>query len=475
MTTLKTDNLLAVVQAGLYPRASHPKKLVIIGAGMAGLVAGYELKRAGHDVTILEATHRVGGRILTIREPFSQGLHGEAGAMRLPVIHKLTQAYVRKFDLQTMPFTKVNPKSFYHINGQRQLRSVVDRDSSVLKLNLTSPGKDQTILKRWEEFILHTAKRINEDEGYWDELMSKYGDISLYEFFRNDGWDNESITSFGVAEVMEVHLANSFMEVLQVEVQMWGVDMTQIVGGMDRLPNAFLPEMKPHIHFGSEMIAIDHTSDSVTIHYRNGNGSQQLIADFAIITIPFPVLRQVDAIKPFSYAKQTAIRQLHYENAVKIFLQCRRRFWEDDEELFGGVAVTDLPNRLIVYPEHGRETGKGILMAAYAFGEEANRWALLPPEERISQTLKQTAKIHPQVTSEFEMGISKVWNDDRYAGGAFAFFQPGQQARLYESIVAPEGPIYFAGEHTTYKHMWIEGAVESGLRAAKEIHQKSFE
>ena len=474
MDTIRNTGLLSIVQNGLQPQAAHPKKVLIVGAGMAGLTAGYELQHAGHDVTILEATQRVGGRILTIREPFSQGLYGEAGAMRLPVIHDLTQTYIKKFGLQVMPFTKASDKAFFYINGQKYLRSAVERDSSVLKLNLTSRNKNQTILERWNEFIFNTAEQINKDKGYWDELMQKYGNMSLYEFLRNDGWDKDAITSLGVVEVMEVQLPNSFMEALQVEIQFIGVEMTQIVGGMDCLPNAFLPEMKHNILFGCEMTAIDYTSDSATIYYQNEDGLQQVTGDFAIITVPFPALRHVDMVKPFSYAKQTAIRQLHYENAAKIFLQCRRRFWEEDEGLFGGATVTELPNRLLFYPDHGRETKRGILMAVYAYGEEANRWGMLSPEERIKQTLKHTAKIHRQVTSEYEIGVSKIWSEDKYAGGAFAFFQPGQQARLYESIVAPEGPIYFAGEHTTYKHMWIEGAVESGLMAAKEIHQKSF-
>ena len=113
MDTIRNTGLLSIVQNGLQPQAAHPKKVLIVGAGMAGLTAGYELQHAGHDVTILEATQRVGGRILTIREPFSQGLYGEAGAMRLPVIHDLTQTYIKKFGLQVMPFTKASDKAFF--------------------------------------------------------------------------------------------------------------------------------------------------------------------------------------------------------------------------------------------------------------------------------------------------------------------------------------------------------------------------
>ena len=113
MAPMRTADLLSIVQSGLQPRTINPRKIIVVGAGMAGLVAGYELKRAGHDVKLLEARERVGGRILTLREPFSNGLYAEAGAMRLPSTHKLVQAYIQKLGLQTTGFTKANPNSFF--------------------------------------------------------------------------------------------------------------------------------------------------------------------------------------------------------------------------------------------------------------------------------------------------------------------------------------------------------------------------
>jgi monoamine oxidase len=115
-----------------------------------------------------------------------------------------------------------------------------------------------------------------------------------------------------------------------------------------------------------------------------------------------------------------------------------------------------------------------VLIGSYTVGEDAKRWGSLSQEDRITQTLKYVAQIHPQVTQEFEVGFAKVWSEDKFASGAFALFEPGQQARLYSHILAPEGPIHFAGEHASLKHVWIEGAVESGLRAAQEVHQRAL-
>ena len=113
------------------------------------------------------------------------------------------------------------------------------------------------------------------------------------------------------------------------------------------------------------------------------------------------------------------------------------------------------------------------MLASYTWGEDAQRWGSLSPDDRIVQALEDVARIHPQALDEFEVGASKMWHDDEFAGGAFALFDPGQQTLLYDAIVAPEGRIHFAGEHASLAHAWIQGAIESGLRAAAEIHERA--
>jgi monoamine oxidase len=219
------------------------------------------------------------------------------------------------------------------------------------------------------------------------------------------------------------------------------------------------------------MVAIDQSDETVTVHYQTAAGRFTQTADFAIVTVPFPVLRHVEAVKPFSRAKQRAIRQLHYDASAKILFQCRRRFWEEDDGIFGGGSVTDLPVRAIYYPDHGRETGRGVILASYTWSEDAQRWGSLHPMDRISQALENVVCVHPQISHEFEVGTSYMWHDDEFAGGAFALFEPGQQSQLHDTIIAPEGRIWFAGEHASLAHAWIQGAIESGLRAAIEINE----
>jgi monoamine oxidase len=268
---------------------------------------------------------------------------------------------------------------------------------------------------------------------------------------------------------------SSFLELLREELGDYYTDLVYLDGGTDTLPRAFLPELAPRIRFGAKMVAIDQSeAGGVAVHCRNSAGRFSVEGDYAILTTPFPVLRHVEVLQPFTRLKQRAIRQLHYDASAKVFLQFRRRFWEDDDGIVGGGSVTDLAVRNVYYPDHGQSTGRGVMLASYTWGEDAQRWGSLSPEDRIVQAVEDVSRIHPQATDDFEVGASKMWHDDEFAGGAFALFDPGQQTLLYQAICAPEGRVHFGGEHASLAHAWIQGAIESGLRAAAEIHEQAL-
>lgn len=461
----------SIIRDGLQRAGGRPKKVIIVGAGMAGMVAAYELLRAGHDPLILEAQPRVGGRIQTIRDPFAPGLYAEAGAMRIPRTHTLTLAYVERFGLPLAPFAMDNPRAFYHLQGRLMRIADADADPTQLTPGLGDREADQTVAKLWAAALQPITSHLETaGESGWSEIAGRYDAYSVREFLEFNNWPEEAIELFGLLWNQEALMNSSFMELLREEVGQFYTDVLQIEGGMDRLPRAFLPTLADRIRFSARMNAIDQTPEEVIVHYRTPAGRAQVRGDYAIITVPFSVLRHVETLKPFSRPKQRAIRQLHYDASAKIFFQCRRRFWEEDEGIFGGGTVTDLPIRNLYYPEHGRDTGRGVLLASYTWSEDAHRWGSLAPEERITQALENVAQIHPQILETFEFGTSKMWHHDEFAGGAFALFDPGQQTLLHHAIVAPEGRIHFAGEHASLTHAWIQGAIESGLRAAYEVH-----
>lgn len=466
-----TQDWLDIAQNGLPVLPGPRRNVLILGAGMAGLVAAYELLRAGHFPIILEAQNRLGGRIYTMRAPFAEGLHAEAGAMRIPKSHTLTLAYCNHFGLELYPFTMGNPKAYVYLHGKKLRAEEYRAGPALMPFELDDHERGRTISDMWRETIQEFVDMVaGQGESAWDDIVKQYDDYSTREFLESRKWSEGAIELFGLMENQEASMNFSFVELLREEVGNYYTDLLQIKGGTDRLPYGFFPSLGPYLRFGAQVTAIDQDETSVTAYYQTSAGKFNMKADAMICTIPFSVLRHVEVMKPFTRAKQKAIRQLHYDASTKVFLQCKRRFWEQDDSIFGGGTVTDLAIRNCYYPEHGRETGRGVILASYTWSEDAERWGSLSPRDRIEQAIENVAVIHPQVNEAFEVGASYVWHDDPYAGGAFALFEPGQQSRLYSDITRPEGRIHFAGEHASLAHAWIQGAIESGLRAASEIN-----
>ena len=438
---LSIQDYIDVVKQGIAKKfkTEKQKKIIIVGAGLAGLAAGFELKRAGHTPIILEAQQRVGGRVYTLRDPFTEGLYAEVGAMRIPRAHTLSMEYVEKFGLKTNDFTMDNPNAYYYMGGNKVRASEATADPSLLGFDVSENERGKTAGQMYMNVIQPLIDNLEKNgDSAWADIVAQYDQYSTREFLEVNGWSEGMIEMFGLLANQESVMNSSFLELFREDSGNYYTNMVEIEGGTDRLPHAFLPELKDNIRFGAKMIAMDQSPDDVTIHYQTSAGKFSETGDYAIITVPFPVLRHVEVLKPFTRAKQRAIRQLHYDASAKILFQCKRRFWEEDDGIFGGGTLTDLPIRNVYYPNHGRETGRGIILASYTWSEDAQRWGSLKPDDRIIQALDDVAEIHPQITKEFEVGTSWMWHDDEFAGGAFALFDPGQQTLLHEEIVKPE-------------------------------------
>jgi monoamine oxidase len=464
---------LATPTSGLGPRTGEPKRVVVIGAGIAGLVAAYELKRAGHEPVVLEAQQRVGGRVYTMRG-FAPGLYGEAGAMRIPRVHDLTLGYCAEFGLELRPFVMGNPKALVYVGGQRMTATQAEADPVRLAFDLAAHERGRSFAEMWDESTADLRALLERDEDAgWEQILHDHDQYSLREFLEARGWSEGAIEMYGVMNFVESDLDNAVIEEFRESLGRAFEDMQEIVGGMDLLPAAFYARVAQHVRFGAEATAIEQDPDGVTVHYRTLAGRASERSAYAICTLPFSVLRHVEIRPRFSREKQRAIRQLNYSESTKVLFQVRRRFWETEDGIVGGTTVTDLPVRRIVYPSHPPAGGedRGVLLASYTWSQDATRWAAMDPESRLEQAIEDVAQIHPSVRDAYEGGASHAWSTDPHAAGAFALFAPGQQTQLQSDIVQPEGRVHFAGEHCSLHHAWIQGALESGIRAAREIHR----
>jgi monoamine oxidase len=448
-----------------------PRDVVVIGAGMAGLVAAYELKRAGHRPVVLEAQGRVGGRILTLRS-FAPGLYAEAGAMRIPRSHDLTLAYCERFRMPMRPFVMGNPRGLVYVGGQRMTAEEARQDPRRLGSALVGAEAGRTADELWEGAIGELRGMVEADAaGGWREIERRYDGYSLHDFLRERGWSDAAIEYYAVLNFLEADMHNAFTEILREDLGGAYSDMQTIAGGMDALPNAFFAELQDEVRLGAEAYAIEQDPDGATVHFKTEATRGSVRGDYVVCTLPFPVLRFVEVTPDLSPAKRRAVRQLNYHASTKILLGVRERIWEAEDGIEGGATVTDLPIRRMNYPPSDPTTRRGVLLASYTWGQDALQWGAMDEETRLEEALDDVARIHPRIREVYEGGASYAWYGDRWARGAFALFAPGQQSALQADILRPEGRILFAGEHCSLYHAWIQGSLESGLEAARLIHE----
>ncbi|MEY2193160.1 flavin monoamine oxidase family protein [Neobacillus sp. BF23-41] len=476
MNSQLTDHqMMSIIRNGLKTSQS-PKHIIIIGAGMAGLVAASLLKEAGHNVTILEANNRIGGRVYTLRAPFSENLYFNAGAMRIPDTHHLSFEYINKFKLPTNLFINRTPSDILYVNGTKTRLNVYEGNPSILKFPVAPNERGKSSQELLLSVLQPIINFINQDPvKNWPLIEKQYSSLAFGTFL-NSYFSIGAIDMIGVLLDLEAFMGMTFIEVLrEIIILISSKAFYEITGGMDRLPLAFLPQLKENIVFNQKMMKISQYQNSVTIHCKHQLTAENFMipGDLAIVTIPFSTLRFVkfDPYDSISYYKRVAIRELNYMGSTKIGIEFKSRFWEKEGQQ-GGKSITDLPIRFTFYPSYGIGTpGPAVIIASYLWADEALTLESLPEKEQLHYALMNLAEIYgPQVYSEFVTGTSFSWSKNPFSCGAFTSFEPGQDSELYPYISTAEGRVHFAGEHTSLTHGWIQGAIESGIRVANEVN-----
>ena len=450
-----------------------PKKILIVGAGLAGLSAAYELTRGGHDVTLLEARTRAGGRVFTLRDGFAEGLFAEAGAARIPDHHDFTLRYAQLFGLSLDPFEPLGQRSVYFVRGKRI--SVRPGDRVEWPHALTSEERQLGLDGMREKYIgsmLNAVGDVRDPNWPPAELLRRYDDMNRSDFWRSRGASPDAISLLSLGGVDD--RVESWSTLFMLRNQALNRARTKyfkIHGGNDLLPRAFAQQLSDRIHYDAPVVRIEQDAQGVRAVFRKSGSHHTATADYLIVAVPFSVLREIEIAPAFSLEKRRAIAELPYLSASKIFLQSKRRFWADNGE--SGFGTTDLAIGQVWDASYGLPGVRGILQA-FPISIHSSEFTAMTEEERIRVALEQVDAVYPGMRELFEGGVTKCWEQDPWARGASSFYRPGQFRSLQPHVARPEGRIHFAGEHTSiWIDGWMQGALESGNRVAREVEARA--
>ncbi len=469
-----------VLSPGTSYSAGRPKKrVVVLGAGLAGLTAAWELDQAGHEVVVVEAQRRPGGRVLTLREGFSPGLSAEAGAMSFSDSYRHLLRYVRLFDipyesLATAAIRSPSGTALYHLRGNRLVARSGERVEWPFDLTAEERalGRDGILHKYilsaldaagdpTQSYTLPDWVRPYDQKTLLDLAAERGASRGACELIRSTFWFADARNQESAAACLLADLSLYY----------GGQTAYGCPGGSDALPLAFASRLRDRIRYGTEVVRLEQGGERVEIVVKAGGLLDRLTADRVVCAIPFSVLRHIEMAPPFSESKREVVSGLEYRSVTRVYLQVRRRFWES-EGVPGG-AMTDLPIGQV--QEHpifrtGAE-GNRALLEAHARGDAAAALDAMAEDDRLRFVLAEMEKVHPGVDRHYEGGRSKSWQGDPWVRGAYASFRAGQVTSWHPRIVHPEGRIHFAGEHTSIFRATMEGAIESGVRAAREIEE----
>ncbi|MER5932028.1 FAD-dependent oxidoreductase [Streptomyces sp. NPDC002054] len=554
------------------PRTRRPgKKVLIVGAGPAGLTAAHLLRSAGHRVTVIEANaNRVGGRIKTFRAggheqsppPFADPKqYAEAGAMRIPDSHPLVTGLIDSLGLKRRTFHLVDVdasgrpayRTWILVNGIRVRRADYARDPRVVNRSFGVPAAYETVPAAQ---IVRTAlapvrKEVDGKQGRdlvegWARVIQRYGHMSMYRYLTDEArLDEQTVDLIGTVENLTSRLHLTFLHSF-ISAALISPDTAffELPDGTGTLADAMYERVKDLVRLDrrATRIAQDPERKTVTIEtVSEGHGGRRVVretftGDIAIVTVPFSGLRHIPVTPPFSYGKRRAVTELHYDAATKVLLEFSRRWWEFDEadwkreleavrpglyaayqlgrtpadgsllgahrsvprghvteaqrshyaasrivardqpeaaKVIGGGSTTDNPNRFMFQPSHPVEgSAGGVVLAAYSWADDALKWDSFDDAERYPRALAGVQEVYGQRIEVFYTGVGRTqsWMRDPYAFGEASVLLPGQHTELFPHVTRPEGRLHFAGCHTSVKPAWIEGALESAVRTALEVH-----
>ena len=470
--------------------AGAGRRVLILGSGVAGMSAAYELGKAGFQCRILEARARSGGRVWTVRggdtieEQASRQVVGwdksphlyfNLGPARLPNHHKAVLGYCRQFGVPLEILINDNRGAYFQddkaFDGKPQLSRHVHGSVRGFIAEMAAKSIERTALEQ---------TLSDEDRQRLSEMIRRFGALNRDLVYKGSSRAGYSETPGGGMQAGTLRDPLDFRQLLRGDI--WrdslqfgegyeqAATMMQPVGGMDAIARAFTRAIGPIVTYNAEVKEIRRSGESARVVWRDKSKGAESVetADFVICTLPFPVLRTIAA--DFSQAVTAAMAAPDYVSAVKVAFEAQRRFWELDHAIYGGITWTSRDVTQMWYPPSNIHGQKGIIVGAYIWSNDiGDKFGAMSPAERNAATIADAKYIHPDFDKHVAKGASVAWAKVPYAMGGWCEWTRDQRRNHYEVLTKADGPFYFAGEHVSWINGWQEGAILSAHHAAKQI------
>lgn len=469
------------------------KTVLVLGAGVGGMAAAYELGKLGYDCRILEPRRRPGGRCWTVRRgteevdvfgerqacEFDDGLYYNPGPSRIPYHHRGILSYCKEFGVPLEVLINFNYAALLYNErvGPLSNTRVVQRHAIADLQGYTAELLAKAVQQRTLDDELS-----GEDEARLLEYLRHFGNLEPDLVYRGapargyEVWPGAGAQPGAVGEPLPFSplLRSEFWKFFQFP---WGYDQQMTMlhpdGGIDRIAYAFAERLPGRLQYGAEVRAIQRTPRGVRVLYRDLDSGQTRAAEaeYCIVNIPLTALAYIPGDYP--PGMKQAIDNVSYTTGVRFGLQFSRRFWEEDDTIYGGISWTNQTIQQIIYDSDNLLTQKGVLLGAYPFGTKAFELSALSHPERIERLLAEGSKLHPQYREFYETGFTVAWNGIRYSLGCFASYSDLAREAAYPLLRQTDGHIFLVGEHMSYLTGWLEGAVLSAHESVKQLHQRA--